>query len=206
MALDYISNDIVSILIFVSPGFLTIGLVGKIYGTAIKMEQFERTTWSLIASVPIGILFFNINDIKEFDSFFIYFLTYPYKSLIEISLLSLILAILISILFKCDLLGKISQLIYVNNKAINSDKSVWDKFMKNNIGKPVIVKTKTSEFKGWLSATSMHEEKKEIVLLKPVIVDMDENGNSSDFPFGNQIILSEDIDLISVLDESPNQN
>ena len=49
MASELISSDIISTLIFVSPGFLTIALIGKFYGTTINMKQFEKTVWSLIA-------------------------------------------------------------------------------------------------------------------------------------------------------------
>ncbi len=208
MASEYISSDIVSILLFVSPGFLTIALVGKFYGIAIKMEQFERTAWSLITSVPIGILFFYLNGISKIDAFLEFFISHPFLSLFEIGIISVILAIVVSLIFKYNILEKISKLfIYTSDDRILTDLAVWDRFMLKNFKKPVIVKTQELEYKGWLSSNSIRDEKREIVLDQPVIVYIDENGNSADFPSGKQIILfGDDIKSITVLGEKSSQS
>ncbi len=204
MVSGYISSDIVSILLFVSPGFITIALTGKLYGITIKMEQFERTVWSLIASVPIGILFFYFNGINEFDAFLNYFISHPFLSLFEIVIFSVILAIASSVLFSHDLLEKISQKLIHTGDSVLVAQSVWDGFMVTNFGKPVIVKTQDLEYKGWLYSNSMQEEKREIVLDKPVIIYTDNQGNTEDFPCGEQIILfGEQIKSIIVLESKP---
>ncbi len=203
MASEYISSDIVSILLFVSPGFLTIALVGKFYGIAIKMEQFERTVWSLIASVPIGIIFFHLNSINKMDDFLEYFISHPFSSLFEIGIISVTVSIVVSLIFKHNILENISlKLIYSSDSRTLTDLSVWDRFMIKNFRKPVIVKTQDLEYKGWLSSNSIRDEKKEIVLDQPVVVYTDENGNSEDYPSGKQIILfGDDIKSITVLEE-----
>lgn len=199
MVSEFISSDIVSLLLFVSPGFLTIAFIGKFYGITIHMEQFEKTTWSLIASVPIGILFFYLNDINKIDLFLEYFISHPFLSLFEIVLFSMVLSVSISLLLKYNILEKISRkIIYKNDSVVLTDHSVWDGFMIRNYKKPVIVKTPDFEYKGWLSANSIREEKKEIVLDQPAIVDTDESGNTNDFPCGKQIILFED-DIKSII-------
>ena len=199
MVSELISSEIISILIFVSPGFLTIALIGKFYGITINMEQFEKTTWSLIASVPIGIFFFYINGISKIDTFFDYFILHPFLSLIEIGVFSLILAVSISLIFKCNILEKISKkFIYKNESSFLTDHSVWDGFMLRNLQKPVIVKTQDLEYKGWLSANSTRDEKREIVLDQPVIVYTDKDGDTKDYPSGIQIILFED-DIKSII-------
>lgn len=202
MVSELISSDIVSILLFVSPGFLTIGLIGKFYGITIKMEQFEKTAWSLIASVPIGILFFYINGISKIDTFFDYFISHPFLSLIEIGVFSLILAISISLIFRYNILERISKkLIYANESSVLTDHSVWDGFMVRNFKKPVIIKMQDIEYKGWLSANSTRDEKREIVLDQPVIVYTDKDGNTKDYSCGHQIILfGDDIKSIIVLE------
>jgi hypothetical protein len=204
MVSEYISGDIISILLFVSPGFLTIALIGKFYGITINMEQFEKTTWSLIASVPIGITFFYINSINQIDLFLEYFISHPFSSLFQISLLSMVLAIFISMILKSNLLEKISRkIVYINESSVLADHSVWDGFMKRNYRKPVIVKTPDLEYKGWLSANSIREERKEIVLDQPVIVYTDDEGTTQDFPCGGRILLfGEDIKSITVLEET----
>lgn len=202
MVSELISSDIISTLIFVSPGFLTIALIGKFYGTTINMKQFEKTVWSLIASVPIGILFFYINDINETDLFLEYFISRPVSSLLEIGIFSIILAISVSLVLKWAILEKISKMvIYRNASSIRVGHTVWDRFMERNFKKPVIVRTHGLEYKGWLSANSTKEEKKEIVLDQPAIIYTDEDGNSEDFGCGVQIILFEDdIKSITVLE------
>ena len=202
MVSELISSDIISTLIFVSPGFLTIALIGKFYGTTINMKQFEKTVWSLIASVPIGILFFYINDINEIDLFLEYFISRPVSSLLEIGIFSIILAISVSLVLKWAILEKISKMvIYRNASSIRVGHTVWDRFMERNFKKPVIVRTHGLEYKGWLSANSTKEEKKEIVLDQPAIIYTDEDGNSEDFCCGVQIILFEDdIKSITVLE------
>ena len=202
MVSELISSDIISTLIFVSPGFLTIALIGKFYGTTINMKQFEKTVWSLIASVPIGILFFYINDINETDLFLEYFISRPVSSLLEIGIFSIILAISVSLVLKWAILEKISKMvIYRNASSIRVGHTVWDRFMERNFKKPVIVRTHGLEYKGWLSANSTKEEKKEIVLDQPAIIYTDEDGNSEDFGCGVQIILFEDdIKSIPVLE------
>lgn len=206
MVSDFFSSDIISILLFVSPGFLTIAFVGKFYGITINMEQFEKTTWSLIASIPIGILFFYINGISKIETFLDYFISYPFLSLIEIGVFSLILAISISLIFRHNILERISKkLIYSNEFSVLTDHSVWDGFMVRNFKKPVIVKTNELEYKGWLSANSTRDEKREIVLDKPVIVYTDNMGNTTDYPAGMQIILfGDDIKSITLLEENEN--
>ena len=203
MASELISSDIISTLLFVSPGFLTIALIGKFYGTTINMQQFEKTVWSLIASVPIGILFFYINDINEIDLFLEYFITHPVSSLLEIGIFSMILAISISLVLKWAILEKISKrIIYKDDSSIRVEHTVWDGFMERNFEKPVIVRTHGLEYKGWLSANSTKEEKKEIVLDQPAIIYTDEDGNTKDFDCGIQIILfGDDIKSITVLEE-----
>lgn len=208
MVYEFISSDIVSILLFVSPGFLTIALIGKFYGITIHMEQFEKTTWSLIASVPIGILFLSINSITDIDLFLEYFISHPFLSLFEIGVFSVVLAVFISLIFKYNILEKISKkIIYKNDSVVLTDHSVWDGFMIRNYRKPVIAKTTDLEYKGWLSANSIREEKKEIVLDQPVIVYADDEGNTIDFPCGKQIILfGDDIKSITVIEENKTQN
>lgn len=202
MVSEYISSDIISILLFVSPGFLTIALVGKIYGIAIRMEQFEKTVWSLIASVPIGILFVSLNGIGNIDSFLNYFISHPFLSIVEIISFSLILAILVSVIIHRRILEKISStIIYKNARIVKTDHTVWDRFMDKNFNKPIIAKTHDLEYKGWLSANSTRHEKREIVLDNPVLIYTDENGNTEDFPCGEQIILfEEDIKSITILE------
>lgn len=203
MVSELISSDIISTLLFVSPGFLTIALIGKFYGTTINMQQFEKTVWSLIASVPIGIIFFYINDINEIDLFLEYFITHPVSSLLEIGIFSIILAISISLVLKWAILEKISEIvIYKDASSIRVEHTVWDGFMERNFEKPVIVRTYGLEYKGWLSANSTKEEKKEIVLDQPAIIYTDEDGNTKDFDCGMQIILfGDDIKSITVLEE-----
>lgn len=207
MVSELFSQDIVSILLFVSPGFLTIALIGKFYGITINMGQFEKTTWSLIASVPIGILFFYINGINQIDTFFDYFILHPFWSLIEIGIFCLILALFISLTLKNNILERISKnLIYRNESCVFTDHSVWDGFMLKNYTKSVIVKTHDLEYKGWLSANSLRDEKREIVLDQPVIVYVDEDGNTVDYPSGSQIILfGDDIKSITLLNENEGQ-
>lgn len=202
MVSEFISSDIISILLFVSPGFLTIALIGKFYGITIHMEQFEKTAWSLIVSVPIGVLFFYLNGINNIDLFWGYFVSRPFLSLFEISLFSIVLALFVSILLKYNILEKISQkIIYRNNPDVLIDRSVWDRFMTRNFREPVIIKTSDLEYKGWLSAHSIREENKEIVIDKPVIVYTDDDGNTTDFPCGKQIILfGDDIHSITALE------
>lgn len=203
MASEYISSDIVSILLFVSPGFLTIAFIGKFYGITINMEKFEKTIWSLIASVPIGILFFHLNGINKIDLFFEYFILHPFMSSFQIISFSLILAISVSKIFKSGILEKMShELIYKNTSVFLTDNTVWDRFMQKNIEKPIIARTHDLEYKGWLSANSIRDEKREIVLDSPVIVYIDEKGNTVDYPLGKQIILfGEDIKSITVLED-----
>lgn len=203
MASEYISSDIVSILLFVSPGFLTIAFIGKFYGITINMEKFEKTVWSLIASVPIGILFFHLNGINKIDLFFEYFILHPFMSSFQIISFSLILAISVSKIFKSGILEKMShELIYKNTSVFLTDNTVWDRFMQKNIEKPIIARTHDLEYKGWLSANSIRDEKREIVLDSPVIVYIDEKGNTVDYPLGKQIILfGEDIKSITVLED-----
>lgn len=185
-----------------SPGFLTIALVGKFYGVAINMEQFERTVWSLIASTPIGIVFIYINDIKNLDAFLEYFIDYPFKSFIEIGVSSVLIAIVVAYIFKFNLLEKFSKKVVHSAGLVHTDQSVWDRFMVKNFSKPVIVKTSDLEYKGWLSMASVREEDRGIVLDKPAIVYTDETGKSEDFPCGEQIILQgEDIKTITVLEK-----
>ncbi len=207
MASEIISSDIVSILLFVSPGFLTIALIGKFYGITINMEQFERTAWSLITSVPIGILFFYINGISGIDTFFTQFITHPFLSLIEIFVICFILAVSISLIFRYNILDRIRKgLIYRNVGSVSVDHSVWDGFMSRNIMKPVIVKTSDLEYKGWLSANSNRDEKREIVLDQPQIVYTNKNGETKDFSCGKQIILfGDDIKSIILLEENDKQ-
>ena len=203
MASEFISSDIISILLFVSPGFLTIALIGKFYGVTIHMEQFEKTVWSLIVSVPIGVLFFYLNGIDKFDLFWNYFVSHPFLSLFEISLFSMGLALFISSILKSNILEKISQnTIYRNNPDVLIDRSVWDRFMTRNFKKPVVIKTSDSEYKGWLSAHSFREEDQELVINKPVIMYTDEDGNTKDFPCGKEMILfGNDIQSVIVLEE-----
>lgn len=203
MVSEYISSDIVSILLFVSPGFLTIALIGKFYGITIRMEEFEKTAWSLIASLPIEILFFYLNGINKVDLFLEFFVSHPLLSLFEIGIFSMVLAILISLILKYNLLERLSKIIiYRNDSSVLIDQFVWDRFMIRNYSKPVIVKTPDCEYKGWLSAHSIREEIKEIVLDQPVIVYTDNEGDTKDFPCGKQIILfGDDIQSITVLEE-----
>lgn len=206
MVSDLISSDIVSFLLFVSPGFLTIALIGKLYGITINMEQFEKTVWSLIASVPIGILFFYNNGINKIDIFLEYFISNPFVSILEIGLFSFILAIFISLILRYKILERISKkIIYTNESSVLTDHSVWDGFMFRNFKKPVIVKTLNSEYKGWLSSNSTRNEKREIVIDQPVLVYTNKKGETQDFPMGVQIILfGEDIKSITVLEEDEN--
>jgi hypothetical protein len=200
---EFISSDIISLLIFVSPGFLTIALVGKFYGVAINMEQFERTLWSLIASTPIGILFIYINNIKTLDAFLEYFIANPFKSFVEIGLSSVLLAIAVAYIFKFNLLENFSKKVIHSAGIVHTDRSVWDGFMVKNFSKPVIVKTSDLEYKGWLSMASVRKEDRGIVLDKPAVVYTDETGKSKDFPCGEQIILQgEDIKTITVLEQA----
>ncbi|ETA66612.1 hypothetical protein MettiDRAFT_0009 [Methanolobus tindarius DSM 2278] len=203
MASEFISSDIVSILLFMSPGFLTIALVGKLYGIAIEMEQFEKTVWSLIASIPIGIMFVYLNEINSIDSFLNCFLVHPLRSTFEIIVFSLILALLVSLIIQHKYLENLSmKLIHNKDDGFQTDRTVWDRFMQKNIGKAAIVETHNSVYKGWLSANSSRKEKREIVLDSPVIVYVHENGNTEDFPYGKQIILfGEDIKSITILEE-----
>lgn len=203
MVSELISSDIISILLFVSPGFLTIALIGKLYGITINnMKQFEKTTWSLMASVPIGILFFYVNGVNNIDFFLNYFISHPFISLLEIGLFSFILAVFISLILRYKTLERISKkIIYTNESSVLTDHSVWDGFMFRNFKMPVIVRTLDSEYKGWLSANSTREEKREIVIDQPVIIYTDKEGNTQDFPIGRQIILfGEDIKSITVLE------
>ena len=198
MVTELISTEIISILFFVSPGFLTIALIGKFYGIAVKMEQFEKTVWSIIASVPIGITFFHINGINNIDLFLEYFLSHPLLSLCEIIIISTIIAIFVSLILKNNILYKISNvIIYRNDLSIRKDQTVWDRFMANNLTKSVTVKTRDLEYVGWLFSNSTRDEKKEIVLDKPEIVHVNEDGSTKKFPCGKQIILFED-DIKSV--------
>lgn len=208
MVSELFSSDIISTLLFVSPGFLTIALIGKFYGTTINMKQFEKTVWSLIASVPIGIIFFHINDINEIDLFLEYFISHPVSSLLEICIFSMILAISISLILKLAILEKISKkIIYRNASSIRVEHTVWDGFMEKNFKEPIIVRTHDLEYKGWLSANSTKEDKKEIVLDHPTIVYTDKDGNTEDFDCGMQIILFEDdIKSITVLEDKCNTN
>lgn len=203
MVSELISIDIISTLLFVSPGFLTIALIGKFYGTIINMKQFEKTVWSLIASLPIGILFCYMNDINEINLFLEYFIARPVSSLVQIGILSMFLAISISLVLKWNILENISKnVIYWNDSSISLGYTVWDEFMERNSKKPVIVRTHDLEYKGWLSSNSTKEEKKEIVLDQPAIVYTDEDGTTKDFDCGIQIILFEDdIKSITVLEE-----
>lgn len=204
MVSEFISADIISLLLFVTPGFLTIALIGKFYGITINMEQFEKTTWSLIASVPIGITFFYLNNIQEIDVFLEYFISHPFSSLFQIALFSMVLAIFISKILKSNLLQKISRkIIYKNESSVLADHSVWDGFMTRNYRKPVIVKTPDLEYKGWLSANSNREERREIVLDQPTIVYTHDDGTKQDFPCGRQILLfGEDIKSVTVLEDT----
>jgi len=207
MVTEFISGEFISILLFVSPGFLTIALIGKFYGITINMEQFEKTTWSLIASVPIGTTFFYINNINKIELFLEYFISHPFSSLFQISLFSMVLALFISKILKSNLLEKISRkIIYINESSVLTDHSVWDGFMRRNYKKPIIVKTPDLEYKGWLSASSNREERKEIVLDQPTIVYTDDTGNTQDFPCGRRILLfGEDIKSVTVLEETEMQ-
>ena len=201
MVSELISSNIISILLFVSPGFLTIALIGKLYGITINMKSFEKTVWSLIASVPIGIIFFYLNNINKIDLFLEYFISHPFLSFLEIGILITILAFVISFILKWSILEKISKnFIYRNDSSVLNDRTAWDGFMIRNSKKPVVVMTPYLEYKGWLSASSTKKEKKEIVLDQPVIVYTDEEGNTEDFPCGKQIILFGDsIKSITIL-------
>ena len=206
MVSELISSDIVSILLLVSPGFVTIALIGKLSGITIYMEQFEKTTWSLIASVPIGILFFFTNGLNKIDNFLDYFISHPFLSLFEIGLFCFILAVFISLILRYKILEIISKnIIYTNESSVLTDHSVWDGFMFKNFKRPVIVRTLDSEYKGWLSASSTRDEKREVVIDQPVIIYTDKDGNTQDFPLGRQIILfGEDIKSITILEENDN--
>ena len=204
MVIELISTEIISILFFVSPGFLTIALIGKFYGIAVKMEQFEKTVWSLIASVPIGIIFFYINGIDKIDLFLEYFLSHPLLSLCEIIIISTIIAIFVSLILKSNILYNISNaIIYRNDASIRKDETAWDRFMTNNLKNPVTVKTHDIEYSGWLFANSTRDEKKEIVLDEPAIMHENDDGSTERFPCGKQIILFEnDIKSIIVLENN----
>jgi len=202
MAYDFISADIISILLFVSPGFLTIALIGKFDGFAIRMEQFEKMSWSLIASVPIGIIFFYLNGIESLDIFFTYFISHPFISTLQILFFAVVLAIIVSIIIESNSLEKISQkIIFRKNPSMKTDELVWDLFMKENFNKAAIAKTHDAEYKGWLVNNSTRNEKREIVLANPVIVDTDNDGNTTDYPCGHYILLlEEEIKSIVILE------
>lgn len=98
------------------------------------------------------------------------------------------------------------KIIYNDDSVFFTDHSVWDGFMAKNYSKPAIVKTSDIEYKGWLSANSIREEKKEIVLDKPAIVYTNIEGETEDFPCGEHIILfGNDIKSITILEENETQ-
>ena len=173
--------DILTIIIFIVPGFMTLLVASRIGIEEKEYSEFETIVWSIIFSLLIYVSFSQIVGISGIDVYAEQVL-HPQK-----------LAIILSIGFGYGLLfGVITKIVFRRN-IIAGD--CWDVFQKR-IGKNecfVIVYTNNGlEYKGQLHYAGKGKAQREIIVYKPKLIIRDEDwAIKEEMEIGKELLFTE---------------
>ena len=200
--MSFSAEELIVALILIVPGFISVNLIIHLFGTSQKFSEFEKSSWSLFFSFIIDSLFLwhhGLDTVEEIRGFGILFL--KVGNIAELFLISITLSFLCAIFLRTGILNLFHSTVWLFSKRKNYVQSPWEISLRN--ADWIIVTSDKIEYFGWLSAYSTHDQNREIVLGKPMIIRRNEEGavNEEDkIPCGEQLIIPESkIDKVVVV-------
>ena len=200
--MPFSAEELIVALILIVPGFISVNLIIHLFGTSQKFSEFEKSSWSLFFSFIIDSLFLwhhGLDTVEEIRGFGILFL--KVGNIAELFLISITLSFLCAIFLRTGILNLFHSTVWLFSKRKNYVQSPWEISLRN--ADWIIVTSDKIEYFGWLSAYSTHDQNREIVLGKPMIIRRNEEGavNEEDkIPCGEQLIIPESkIDKVVVV-------
>lgn len=185
-------GDLLIIVVLIAPGFFSIAILRYISGLSIKMEQFEKMVWSVIMSVPIGVLFIYIHKFRTFDGIQQYVFEHPITSIVELSVLSFIISIVATLILRVNILGYVRNVMWWGAEKNPRSWPLWDDVMVRSLGRWVLIKGVEDEYVGWIKGHSTDPESRCLLLGDPELVRRNREGKAITSKYGNELVLFEE--------------
>lgn len=187
-------DEIVSVMILLVPGFLSMTIGINCYGFTRKLTKFDKTVWSISLSGCVDFVFFLTNGLfdqvgEEGFGAQLSDAVVSVSGLLQIFFLSIIFGFIVAFILRLDILEYAGRFVhYKSRKGRRTRKPLWLRFL--SAGSYVIVESHEVFYQGWIWGYSTEEEENELVLMDPMIVEWDEKGDPIMEPFGRSIWLS----------------
>lgn len=191
--MPFSAEELIVALILIVPGFISVNLIIHLFGTSQKFSEFEKSSWSLFFSFIIDSLFLwhrGLDTVEEIRGFGILFI--EVGNITELFLISIALSFLCALFLRTGIINLFHSTVWLFSERKNYVQSPWEISLRN--ADWIIVTSDKIEYFGWLSAYSTHDQNREIVLGKPMIIRRNEGGevNEEDkIPCGEQLIIPE---------------
>ena len=185
------AEELIVALILIVPGFISVNLIIHLFGTSQKFSEFEKGSWGLFFSFIIDSLFLwhrGLDTVEEIRGFGILFL--GIWNIAELFLISITLSFLCALFLRTGILNLFHSTVWLFSKRKNYVQSPWDISLRN--ADWIIVMSDKTEYFGWVVAYSTHDQKRELILGRPMIIVRDDKGDVSDkIPCGEQLFIPE---------------
>ncbi len=187
-------EEILTLLILVVPGFVTITLALQFYGYTGTLTQFDKTAWSILVSGIIGSVFFTINNLWAFvgSEDFLSRVSSAVLSpmgMLEVFGSAAVLAMLFAFLLRADIPTRVNKFIYLKSREIRAVRPVWEFALEH--GGYLLIESNGTHYQGWIGAYSTSEEVREILLMEPGIVNWDDEGEPKITELGSAMLIPE---------------
>src|SRR2546428_1630037 len=192
-------DEVVTTIILVIPGFVSLSLMLGAVGIARKVEFSEYLVWSFFLSGLIDlviIIWLGLPLPPSSDQFFAAIATWPRA----LALPALVVAVAIggAFLLRLDLPRGLQKLVWIKAKSRRIPSLVWDDSLKVHFDQWIIAETTDGRrILGLLLRYSTGEESREIYLAHPRLIVSEEDGTQKRFPLGEAILLNES-NLLSI--------